>query len=655
MTRRPRGRLVSMLVTCLSAAGLLAPPPAGAAWQRGGVTERVSVASDGARGDDGSWFPFLSDGGRYVLFTSRAGNLAEGDTNGEADAFIRDRVEGLTERITGPDGKQLSSAYGSSITPDGRYVVFGSPDRVLPGDTNNAEDVYLLDRASEAIHRISISSGGIGGNDGSYVGVATPDARFVVFMSWASNLVTGDTNGQLDVFLHDRALRQTELISRSTTGRQSDSRSLTTSQPVSADGRYVVFSSAATAFSPELPVASIQCYLRDRQAGTTEIVSLSNDGVPGDGGCHEPVISANGRYVAFTSAATNLVPSDTNAALSRLCVYVRDLVAGKTYRVSVSSAGEESNGWSSRPSISADGRYVAFDSSATNLWPGQTDVTNQVWVHDMHARTTEVVTIPVPDGDSVNGHPPTYADGDGAALSPDGRMVGFSSTSDALLPDEQGRLSDVFVRDRGGPDAIGGLRATVVGGDVRASGWVGLDARVLSASDDPIDADGGEVADRLGAEIQHARVDLQPQEEAIALRMSLAHLAPVAARPPVSTTAHCNDTGICGARAGGGPAVVYGFGFEVEGRRYEVRAMRAPATAGHSPASPNPYNSDSLKKPINPYIALYRCVVDCDRIAKLRGGIGDAGVSVDTAVPLSDLGITGPTTIRDVRAFTAVG
>jgi Tol biopolymer transport system component len=409
------------------------------------VTQRVSVDSGGAEGNNNSRDPSISADGRYVAFESAATNLVPGDTNSFYDIFVRDRQNGTTERVSvssaGAQGDLTS--YSPSISADGRYVAFYSfAANLVPGDTNGAGDVFLRDRQSGATERVSVSSGGVQGN--SYSGVSgvsiSADGRYVAFHSAATNLVPGDTNGGDDVFLRDRLSGTTERMSIDSGGVQGNSSSYFPS--ISADGRYVAFQSFAGNLVPGDTNVVGDVFLRDRQTSTTERVSISSVGVQGNFASDSSAISADGRYVAFASTATNLVSGDTNGVSD---VFLRDRLSGTTERVSVSLYGYQGNGSSYAPSISADGLNVAFLSSATNLVLGDTNGFIDAFVRDRGGVTTDRVSV---SSGGVQGNGESHD----PSISADGRYVAFDSGAAFFVPGDTNGAIDIFVRDR---DATG--------------------------------------------------------------------------------------------------------------------------------------------------------------------------------------------------------
>ncbi len=248
--------------------------------------------------------------------------------------------------------------------------------------------VALISSASAQVtRRVSVSSAGAEGNGFSNGPAISADGRYVAFDGEATNFVPGDTNGFRDVFVRDRQNGATERVSLDSSGIQGNEFSFDPS--ISADGRFVAFSSRATNFVPvDANFNRYDIFVRDRQSSATELVSLSSAGVQGDHDSNNPSVSADGRYVAFNSLATNLVPGDTNAKSD---IFVRDRQIGATERVSVDSAGAQANGLCGIPMISADGRFVAFESDATNLVPGDTNGVRDVFVRDRQSGTTERV------------------------------------------------------------------------------------------------------------------------------------------------------------------------------------------------------------------------------------------------------------------------
>jgi hypothetical protein len=412
------------------------------------TTERVSVSSTGEQGNDNSWGPAISADGRFVAFVSAASVLVPGDTNappGEpftgSDVFVRDRLAGITERVNvSSTGEQANGPSNfACISADGRFVAFDSlASNLVPGDTNGKRDVFVRDRLAETTERVSVSSTGQQGNAQSqeYWGdrpAISADGRLVAFDSSATNLVAGDTNNELDVFVRDRSVGTTERVSVNSDGTQRNYRSR--SPVMSGDGRYVAFESYAI-------------FVRDRVAGTTEQVDVTTTGQPAEGISGAPGMNATGRFVGFEHIGQGLVPVSVGGTQ----VYLRDLAAQTTELVSVSTSGEPmewgpgSSCCGMGPAISADGRFVAFDvpPEVSNMVPGDVNEAADICVRDRANGTTDLVSASS-EGLLGNGH------SWGPSISADGRFVAFASDARNLVLADTNDKMDIFLADLGVP------------------------------------------------------------------------------------------------------------------------------------------------------------------------------------------------------------
>src|SRR4028118_991034 len=344
--------------------------------------------------------------------------------------------------ISDPAGDVEGNRYSvsSSISGDGRFVAFtlqqsifrlGAPNNNI----NNSDDIFVRDLLTNTTTRVSVDPAGNPGNDSSYDPSISADGRFVAFQSDASNLVAGDTNNSGDIFVGDLLTNTTTRVSVGSAGNQGNSLSRRSS--ISGDGRFVAFGSNATNLVPGDTNNSTDIFVRDLATNTTTLVSASSSGDRGNNDSELPSISANGRFVAFRSFATNLVPGDTNDSRD---IFVRDLLTNTITLVSVSSNGDRANDSSSRCSISADGRFVAFDSDATNLVPGDTNNTTDIFVRDLSTNTTTRVSI---SSTGNQGNEDFYT----PFISADGRFVTFSSEASNLVPGDTNDSEDIFVRD----------------------------------------------------------------------------------------------------------------------------------------------------------------------------------------------------------------
>jgi Tol biopolymer transport system component len=412
-----------------------------------GVTTRVSVATNGTQGNAVSFGQSISADGRYVAFMSRSSNLVAGDTNGRDDIFVHDRRTGATTLVSvssaGTQGSN-GSAFSPSISADGRYVAFGSnASDLVAGGTNWMANVFVHDRQTGVTTLVSVSSIGTQGNSASRYPSISADGRYVAFNSDASNLVAGDTNNKGDIFVHDRQTGVTTRVSVDSAGTQATGGNAGGGSPsISSDGRYVAFDSDATNLVAGDTNGHSDVFVHDRQTGATTRVSVNSDGTQGNGSIiNTPSISSDGRYVAFVSTASNLVRGDTNGVPD---VFVHDRQTGVTRRVSVSSTGSQSNGWSFNQSISADGRYVAFDSDARNLVARKTYWQSDVYAHDRQTGVTTQVSV---NSAGIQGNGGAW----GPSISADGRYVVFESATSNLVAGDTNGHSDIFVHDRGTP------------------------------------------------------------------------------------------------------------------------------------------------------------------------------------------------------------
>jgi len=410
---------------------------------------RGSIGPQEAMGNGPSTQAALSQDGRFVVYASAATNLVVGDTNGASDIFTFDRLSGEVARasLTWLGGQANGPSYDPAVSSNGRWIAFTSEaSNLVAADGNGASDVFLYDRNTGAVERVSVASGGAEANGDCLLPSISADGRYVAFASEASNLVPGDTNGIVDVFVHDR------------------------------------------------------------ETGQTWCVSVAGSGLPPNGASTAPAISPDGRWVAFESTASDLVSGDVNGQQD---IFVRDLVAGATDLVSVNSEGQQANGASRGASITSNGRWVAFESEATNLSPADSDIYRDVFVFDRVSRCVERV----PAGASQPG------DGSHAispVISADGGTVAFLTNKgnyfgyyDVMVYDRATGQSETHVTNinvavvegAGVPPAISGdgqsvaFQSVMVFGDERD---VNLDFDVFVEGDSPLLAGAHTVVVGLG-------------------------------------------------------------------------------------------------------------------------------------------------------------
>jgi hypothetical protein len=477
--RRHSSGLLALLSAGLGLAGLF--PGSSRALQSGCTTERVSVGPGGLQANSQSSIPVrgvcVSADCRWVGFASSASNLVVGDNNGQTDAFVRDRFLGVNILVSvssaGEQGN--SSSSGTTLSANGRFAAFDSfSTNLVPGDTNLRNDCFVHDLWTGRTERVSVSSSGEEGASTSYDGRISADGRFVAFVSPSANLVPGDFNHQPDVFVRDRLLQTTVRVSVSSSGGEANGASRSPS--ISFDGRSVAFECDATNLIPGDTNGVADALVHDLATGMTARVSISSSGEEGNGGGFSPAISSDGRFVAFESGSTNLVPGDTNDDYD---IFVHDRANGQTTRVNLGPGGVQANGDAYRAAISAEGRYVAFQSGATNLVSGGSSGT-EIFVHDRWSGTTTIASV---SSSGIHGNGPSY----NGSLSPDGKLVVFYSHANNLVPGDTSFWEDVFARDCGGgpvlpriycmpkPNSLGCTPAIAFSGSASASAGSGFD------------------------------------------------------------------------------------------------------------------------------------------------------------------------------------
>jgi Tol biopolymer transport system component len=389
----------------------IAVPLAGATLPA--TIQRVSVSSSGAEAVGTSTYAWLSENGRFVSFLSSAGNLVPGDTNGANDGYLHDTVLGTTVRVSvGSGGVEGTGAtFSVSTSGTGRYVVFSSTaPNLVPGDTNALEDVFVHDTYAGTTKRVSVNNGGLEGNNASTTAFMSPDGRFFAFTS----LATLDTDGSAfsDIFLRDEQLGTTRLESVDSGGLQASGNS--SQVALSADASVIAYQSIAGNLVPGDTNGVNDIMVRNRPLGITFAASARDLTTTnyGNAASNNPSISGDGRYVVFETASANLIGSDANAVVD---IYLRDTATNRTLRISEALGGGDADFGSFFGSISADGRFVAFASAATNLTPdvktngGAADIFVRDWQTGATARLSQDVNGV--DGDNNSNNPRISADG----------------------------------------------------------------------------------------------------------------------------------------------------------------------------------------------------------------------------------------------------
>jgi len=619
-------RLLSGLTALGVVAGTVVAGSAGA-YERPGTTSRIDVGPNGEQASvPATTVPChigycgvasaISGNGRYVVFTSFASNIVPGDRDNGPDVFVRDLRTGVTTIASvSSSGQQqrwadLKTAMivEVAISRDGRYVAFDSNSTTLvPGDTNVAPDVFLHDMKTATTTRVDVSSSGQQASAGSAVGLSmSADGRYVAFASASPDLVGGDSNGVTDVFVRDVSNQTTIRASVATSGAEGDDAS-GTSLSLSPTGRWLAFASDATNLVVGDTNSQRDVFVRDLPRHTTERISMRPDGseVPALGGNSElsrgfgSSMSADGRYVVFNSNSMFLIPNDSNHQSSDW--FVRDRVAGRTMRVSVASDGtDRAIPSTANAAITPDGRFVVFR-TAENLVPADNGV--------------------CPDS------------------------LGGETDNDVYVHDMRTGATDLISQSSGG--AHGSVSALDTPDGCQDSGGASIsdDGRLVvftSTASNLVPSDTNRIED----------VFLRDRGRQLGVDGWVAS-EPSALPPPPSATC-VQDVclppppgRLAGARAVIRPALrdlyvdvavpsltadLYGVDLTAHGVQYEVRMQRGE-------------------------FKVFRRTADSVWffVASVTGGYGTIGNDVVAAVPLNVLGVARGEEIRDVTAFSGLG
>ena len=398
-------------------------------------TARVSQASTGTGGTGESHYPVISQDGRTIVFSSSADNLVNGDTNGVPDIFTYRLATGNMTRVSvASDGTEAnSSSFSNSVSADGTKIVFlSAASNLVPGDTNDIIDVFLHDTTTRETIRVSEADDGTEANLSSRDPYISADGGTIVYSSSAQTLVPGGTNGFRNIFRYDVATETTTRISMGHTGEESDEHS--TYPTVTADGSTIVYTSFATNIVPDDTNGMLDIFAFDAATEATTRLSLGTNGQQLDHNSSDSMITPDGARVVFESTATNVVDVSSPWASD---IYWIDMATGAVSRVSVASDGTPGNGASEAGHISADGTTVVFESDASNLVPGDTNGVRDVFVHEIGSATTTLVSVATDDtlGDD---------DSDWPAVSGDGTRIVYQSQATTLIDTDVNAEWDVF-------------------------------------------------------------------------------------------------------------------------------------------------------------------------------------------------------------------
>ena len=338
--------------------------------------------------------------------------------------------------LTNSSAQANGGASTVELTADGLFIGFVSvATNLVATDTNAHSDAFVRDLTTGTNELVSKSTAGVQGNADSYLCDLSDNARYALFVSTASNLVASDVGGFYDLFVRDRQTNTTTLISKSTAGVQGNGDA--GCGEISADGRYVAFHTGASNLATDTNGSTGDVFVRDTVNNTTTLISKSTGGVQGNGGSAFPDISADGTTVVYESTATNLVAADTNAAQD---IFVYVIATGVTGRVSVQNNGSQVTGMSEMGRLSGDGSIATFISYATDVVPGKTSTRGDIIMRDTVNSTTTRVSVSSAFGESNASS--YYHD-----ISDDGNTIVFESYATNLTTPNTGGNSDIFVRD----------------------------------------------------------------------------------------------------------------------------------------------------------------------------------------------------------------
>jgi hypothetical protein len=351
--------------------------------------------------------PAISADGSTIAYHSWADDLVPGDTNTTADVFAYDVATGTTTRVSvASDGTQSNVGADSgqpAVSGDGGTVVYDSSAiNLVPGDTNNAWDVFAYDMATSTTTRVSVASDGTQADSDPWTNPGGPsstnsaisdDGGTIVYYSEATNLVPDDTNGLADVFAYDVATATTTRVSVASDGTQAGG--LSFFPAISGDGGTIVYEADAPNLVGGDTNGETDVFAYDVATATTIRVSVASDGTQATGGgSYQPAISGDGGTIVYYSGATNLVADDTNGEVD---AFVYDVATAATTRVSVPTDGTQANGPSGavvmhKPAVSGDGGTIVYDSGATNLVADDTNNTWDVFVTEVRADPSQPTT-----------------------------------------------------------------------------------------------------------------------------------------------------------------------------------------------------------------------------------------------------------------------
>ena len=402
------------------------------------LTTLDSRSSSGVQGNAISDLGSLSAGGHFVAYQSLASTLAAGDSNGATDCFLTNRISGQTSLVSRSTAGAVgnSSSWNPSVSADGRRVAFDSYASNLAGsDMNGTRDIFVRDLVNGSTTCVSVTPAGQPASGYSMLYFArslSSDGQVVVFESEAPDLVAGDSGGVRDVFARDLERGTTTRLSQSPSGLGGNGTS--GSACISAGGRWVAFVSNSSNLAPGASGTISNVYRHDRQTGENLLISRSVAGIEWPTGSYFPSISSDGRFVAFVSACPSIVPGDSNGTED---VFVFDCSTLQTSIVSRTPSGLPGNGRSTVPAISADGNFISFESLAGNLVPGY----GGWWSCFVWERSTSTMRFM-----NLGAAGPSSGGAYYPSLSQSGTFVSFHSADSSLVSGDSNGNHDIFTR-----------------------------------------------------------------------------------------------------------------------------------------------------------------------------------------------------------------
>lgn len=402
---------------------------------------RVNLGSVGESANQDSALGGMSADGRYLVFASKATNLTAASPGGFSQVYLRDTELNTTIMVSlsnsgvpgdGDSGVGSGDLLGMAISSNGRFVAFTSKATNLDGgDGNSIQDIYVYDVQQDRLARASVGLGGaIDPDHDCFNPSVSDDGRLVVF-STVSALETADLNGLSDIYLWRRPnVSATRISSRSAAESNGES----TLPVINADGTFVAYASAASNLVDGDTNSVGDIFLYSIADGATQLLSKTSSGVDSNGSSASPTISSDGRYVGFLSLASNLIDSDTNSSSD---LFLVDTQQSTLERVSINSDRRQLKGASKRAAISSDGRYIAFQSEASNAVDRDTNKTADIFVHDRQTQKTLRASLSFSGAQIANATNPF--------ISTNGKLVAFESSDSSVVSGDSLSFVDIFV------------------------------------------------------------------------------------------------------------------------------------------------------------------------------------------------------------------